>query len=53
MIDHRPNVVSEVDLLLVMREGRMQAFGPSEEILKRLKRPLSAVPSRTILSEVG
>ncbi len=53
MIDHRPNVASEVDFLLVMREGRMQAFGPSEEILKRLKRPLSAVPSRTILSEVG
>ncbi len=53
MIDHRPNVVAEVDFLLVMREGRMQAFGPSEEVLKRLKRPISIAPARTMLSDVG
>jgi ATP-binding cassette subfamily C protein len=53
MIDHRPNIVSEVDYILVMRDGRMQAFGPSEEILKRLKRPLAPAPQRTIMSEVG
>nr|WP_246736026.1 type I secretion system permease/ATPase [Enterovirga sp. DB1703] len=38
VIAHRPSALAGVDRMLVLAEGRMQAFGPKEEILARLMR---------------
>ena len=37
MITHRLNLVSTADLVLVLREGAMELFGPREEVLARLR----------------
>lgn len=40
LVAHRPNALSGVDHVLAMANGRVQAFGPKEEILgKVLQRP--------------
>jgi PrtD family type I secretion system ABC transporter len=43
VIAHRPSALAGVDTVLVMRDGRQQAFGPKEMVLKEA---LQAVPSR-------
>jgi PrtD family type I secretion system ABC transporter len=51
VIAHRPSAIASVDLLLVMNQGRGQAFGPKDEVLARttarepnVPRPLKVVP---------
>jgi ATP-binding cassette subfamily C protein len=50
VVAHRPSAISGVDHVLVMAQGRQQAFGPKDEILSRvlqrpaLPRPLKIVP---------
>jgi ATP-binding cassette subfamily C protein len=44
VIAHRPSAIAAVDTLLVMADGKMQAFGPKEEVLKRLTRAPAAPP---------
>lgn len=39
VIAHRPNVLSAVDMLLVLAEGRAQAFGSKADVLQRVRRP--------------
>ena len=34
IIAHRPSVLQKVDKILVLKEGRISAFGPREEIVK-------------------
>jgi ATP-binding cassette subfamily C protein len=41
VIAHRPNVLAAVDMLLVLAEGRVQAFGSKTEVLQRVRRPAS------------
>jgi ABC-type protease/lipase transport system fused ATPase/permease subunit len=36
VIAHRPSAIAGVDLLLVLKQGRPQAFGPKEEILSKV-----------------
>ena len=36
VIAHRPSLVRDVDKVLVLREGRVEQFGPREEVLARL-----------------
>ncbi|MEO9130176.1 MAG: ATP-binding cassette domain-containing protein, partial [Sphingomonas sp.] len=38
LVAHRPAVLSTVDLVLLMRAGAAQAFGPRDEILAQLNR---------------
>jgi ABC-type protease/lipase transport system fused ATPase/permease subunit len=40
MITHRPSLVHAVDKVLVMRDGAVDMFGPRDEILKRLIKPV-------------
>jgi ATP-binding cassette subfamily C protein len=40
VIAHRPSAIAGVDLVLVMGEGRAQSFGPKDEILSRVLRPV-------------
>lgn len=41
IIAHRPSVLANVDLILMMRNGQMHAFGPKEEVLARVMAPVS------------
>jgi ATP-binding cassette subfamily C protein len=48
VVAHRPSALAAVDLVLMMAEGRVQAFGPKDEILKRVLRPTSVPPAGQI-----
>ncbi|WP_147048037.1 type I secretion system permease/ATPase [Methylobacterium gnaphalii] len=39
VVAHRPNVLSTVDLILALSDGRIADFGPKDEVLRRLLRP--------------
>lgn len=54
VVAHRPIGIESVDLILVMKEGRAQAFGPKEAVLGQvLQRPLTAPPAIKIVSDKG
>ncbi|WP_152045200.1 type I secretion system permease/ATPase [Aureimonas psammosilenae] len=44
VVAHRPSALAALDMVLVMNEGRMQAFGPKEEVLGRVLRPVEPQP---------
>jgi ABC-type protease/lipase transport system fused ATPase/permease subunit len=53
VIAHRPSAISGVDFVLVMNQGRQQAFGPRDEVLaKVLDRPALPRPFK-VVSETG
>ena len=37
LVTHQPSILLSVDKLMVLQEGRIQAFGPREEILNKLR----------------
>lgn len=39
VIAHRPSALTAVDLVAVMGQGRIQAFGPKEDVLRKALRP--------------
>lgn len=45
VIAHRPSALANVDLVLVMAEGKVQSFGPKEEILGKVLRPVAGSPA--------
>jgi ATP-binding cassette subfamily C protein len=47
VVAHRPSALAALDLVLMMAEGRAQAFGPKEEVLKRILRPTSVPTDQT------
>jgi ATP-binding cassette subfamily C protein len=44
VIAHRPSALANVDLVLVMAEGKIQSLGPKEEILGKVLRPVAGSP---------
>lgn len=46
VVTHRPSLLESVDKILVLREGRMEAFGPRDEILELLLRSKVAAAER-------
>jgi len=42
VIAHRASVLSSVDHVLVLNQGRQQAFGPRDEVLRSVVRPTTA-----------
>ncbi|MFB2550187.1 type I secretion system permease/ATPase [Ensifer soli] len=45
VIAHRPSALASADMVLMMQDGRVQAFGPKEEVLAQvLRRDNQAVP---------
>jgi PrtD family type I secretion system ABC transporter len=54
-VTHRPSAIAGVDQILVMSKGRMQTFGPKDEILpKVLQRPTTPAPrSLKVVPESG
>ena len=54
VVAHRPIGIEAVDQLLVLKDGRMQAFGPKETVLAQVLQPRVASPSPIkIVSEGG
>ncbi|KQP58515.1 type I secretion protein [Methylobacterium sp. Leaf399] len=59
VVAHRPSALAAVDLILMMADGRAQAFGPKDEVLKRVLRtapaeaavPRAATPGAVTLQE--
>lgn len=45
VIAHRPSALAALDLVLVLSDGRVQAFGPKEEVLRHVLRPSQAPAS--------
>src|SRR5271154_5406234 len=45
VVAHRPIGIEAVDQLLVLKDGRMQAFGPKETVLSQVLQPRVAAPS--------
>jgi ATP-binding cassette subfamily C protein len=45
VIAHRPSALAGVDRVLVMGEGKVQHFGPKEEILGKVLRPAAVAPA--------
>ena len=45
VIAHRPSALASVDLVLVMADGRAQAFGPKDEVLSKVLRRPPGTPS--------
>ena len=37
LVTHQPSILLSVDKLMVLQEGRIQAFGPRDEILNKLR----------------
>jgi len=54
VVAHRPIGVEAVDQILVLRDGRMQAFGPKEQVLAQVLQPRVTPPAPIkIVSEGG
>jgi PrtD family type I secretion system ABC transporter len=45
---HRPSAISAVDKLLMLRDGKIEAFGPKEEVLAQVTRAPAPVPSSNV-----
>jgi ATP-binding cassette subfamily C protein len=43
VIAHRPSALTAVDMVGVMANGRLTAFGPKDEVLKKVLKPMSSV----------
>ncbi len=46
VIAHRPSALAQVSHVLFMREGRAEAFGPRDEVLRKVTRPPEAVGAK-------
>jgi PrtD family type I secretion system ABC transporter len=54
VVAHRPVGIEGVDLLLVMKDGCVQAFGPKDTVLSQvLQRPAAQTPAIKIVSDTG
>ncbi|MBI4273375.1 MAG: type I secretion system permease/ATPase [Rhizobiales bacterium] len=53
VIAHRPSAIAGVDLVLVMRDGRQQIFGPKDEVLSKVLQRPPLPRSLTVVPEAG
>jgi ATP-binding cassette, subfamily C, type I secretion system permease/ATPase len=54
VIAHRPSAIAGVDQLLVMNQGRVQAFGPKDEVLSTvLQRPPTTIRPLKVVPDSG
>ncbi len=53
VISHRPNVLDQVTHVLLLRDGRMEAFGPAAEILARFAKKPRPLGHDDIAAPVG
>ena len=48
VVAHRPSAIAGVDMLLMMAQGRAQAFGPKDEVLARVLQRDSRTAARSL-----
>lgn len=53
VVAHRPSAIHAVDMLLFLRDGQQEAFGPKEEVLRKVVKPATggeglAAPARPV-----
>ena len=54
IVAHRPIGIESADLVMVLKDGRVQAFGPKDSVLGQvLQRPAVAGPAIKIVSDKG
>jgi len=54
VVAHRPSAIAGVDQVLMMNQGRAQAFGPKDEVLSKvLQRPLPAPRPLKVVPDSG
>lgn len=44
VVAHRPSALAALDRVMILTEGRLQAFGPKDEVLKRFMTPVPNSP---------
>jgi len=47
VVSHKPSILQNADKILVLREGRLDLFGPREAVMSRLAQNAAAVKSPT------
>lgn len=45
VVTHRPSAIAALDFVAMMTEGKLQYFGPKDEVLRKALRPAPADPS--------
>ena len=53
VVAHRPSAIAGVDLLMVMKQGRQQTFGPKDAIISKLVQPSALPEPLKVVSETG
>jgi ATP-binding cassette subfamily C protein len=53
VVAHRPSAIAGVDLLMVMKGGRQQAFGPKDAIMSKLVKPGPPPGPLKVVSDAG
>ncbi|WP_150287114.1 type I secretion system permease/ATPase [Rhabdaerophilum calidifontis] len=53
VVAHRPSAIAAVDLVGIMAQGMLQAFGPKEEVLRKNVQQSGATPHPSGLAVVG
>jgi ATP-binding cassette subfamily C protein len=53
VVAHRSSALATVDLVLVLNEGRMQEFGPKDEVLRKVLRPPPRPAGAPVVAAVG
>jgi len=48
LITHKPNVLTLTDQLLILKEGQLQAFGPTARVLEARQKPAAPKPVSTM-----
>lgn len=51
MVGHRPSTLSEATKILLMKDGRVQAFGPRDEVLAKLRESNTGGSARPAVAE--
>ena len=55
VIAHRPSMLEHVDKILVLREGRVDMYGPRDDVMAQLmgKQPPSAEPEQERVAQAA
>jgi ATP-binding cassette subfamily C protein len=53
VIAHRPSALASVDRVLFLNQGRQQAFGPRDQVLRQVLRPATTAPMPVVSTGGG
>jgi ATP-binding cassette subfamily C protein len=53
VIAHRPSTLASVDTVLLLVNGKVQLYGPRDEVVAKMRRPPAAPPPLKVVGEPG